>query len=131
MLTGKNTSNPDFISALIDEHYAVLRTAEAQNAIRTLSGWHHATWNVDNNFIAIEDSVSGEILLLAVNDTDSPLEEDENYIYFPGRYFSDYSVEHIAGFECDSSSPYPELNLDFADMPGYTASLYLFEFEGD
>ncbi len=130
MLTGKNTSNPDFVSALIDENYVVLDTNEVQNAI--LSGWQHATWNVDHNFIALEETESEDVLLLVVNDSSSPFEEElENYIYFPDRYMIDYSIEHIAGFECDTSSrSKPELNLYYLGMPAYAASLYLLEYTG-
>ncbi|MCD4847890.1 MAG: hypothetical protein K8R76_06850, partial [Candidatus Aegiribacteria sp.] len=131
MLTGKNTSNPDFVSALIDDSYAVLNTTEAQNAIY-ISGWQHATWNIVHNFIALEETESEDVLLLVVNDSSSPFEEElENYIYFPDRYMIDYSIEYIAGFECDSSSrSYPELNLYYYGMPAYAASLYLLEYTG-
>ncbi|MCK4538685.1 MAG: hypothetical protein KAV42_07815, partial [Candidatus Krumholzibacteria bacterium] len=130
MLTGKNTSDPDFMSALIDENYVVLNTTEAQNAIYT-TGWQHATWNVDHNFIALEETESEDVLLLVVNDSSSPFEEEmENYIYFPNRYAITYSIEHIAGFECPASRSDPELNLYYYGMPAYSASLYLLEYTG-
>ncbi|MCK4506600.1 MAG: hypothetical protein KAW14_13380, partial [Candidatus Aegiribacteria sp.] len=126
-LTGKNTSDPDFMSALIDEHFAVLDTATVRNAIQNGGPWHQDTENDYLNFIALEDSVSGDILLLVVNDSSDML--DFTYIRFPNHLKDSYTAHWVAGFEC-LYTPERErirLLLDFWTMPPYTASLYWFE----
>jgi hypothetical protein len=127
MLTGKNTSNPDFMSALIDENYGILDTAAVRNAIQD-GGWHQDTENDYLNFIALEDSVSGDILLLVVNDSSNML-YDFTYIRFPNHHKDSYTAHWVAGFKC-LYTPERErirLLLDFWTMLPYTASLYWFE----
>ena len=128
-LTGKNTSDPDFLSALIDEDYAILDTASVRNAIHDISGWHQDTSNDYLNFIALEDSVSGDILLMVVNDSDDML--GNTYIRFPSHFEEDYIINWIAGYECITDAPESEtkLLLDFDMIPAFTASLYLIELE--
>jgi hypothetical protein len=132
-LTGKNTSDPDFMSALIDEDYAVLDTNEVQNAVPGSRGWQQDPDNHVLNFIVLEDSLSEDLLLLAVNDSDGPLDYDQTYIYFPTRDDDFFITNFIAGFECDPDTLRSEtkLRLDFFCMPAYTASLYWFEYTGE
>jgi hypothetical protein len=115
-LTGKNTSDPDFMSALIDEDYAILDTADVRNAIQN-GVWHQDTDNDYLNFIALEETESEDVLLLVVNDTSEML----------------FEVNWVAGFECiaNDSRNETKLRLDFEMMPAYTASLYWFEYTGD
>ncbi|MCD4849129.1 MAG: hypothetical protein K8R76_13185 [Candidatus Aegiribacteria sp.] len=126
-LTGKNTSNPDFVSALIDDNYEILDTADVRNAIQD-GGWHQDTENDYLNFIALEDSVSGDILLLVVNDSSEDV-SDFTYIRFPNRYKDSYTANWVAGFKClyDPEGDRVRLVLDFYTMLPYTASLYWFE----
>jgi hypothetical protein len=130
-LTGMNTSDPDYISALIDEDYAILDTAVVRNAIKN-GVWHQDTDNDYLNFIAVEDSVSGDILLMVVNDFDDML-IDDTYIRFPNHYTDSYTINWVAGFECyiDTLRSETRLRLNFSGMYGYTASLYWFEYTGD
>jgi hypothetical protein len=132
MLTGKNTSNPDFMFALIDDDYAVLNTNEVQNAVPGPGGWQQDPDNHVLNFIVLEDSLSSDLLLLAVNDSNSDLDYDQTYIYFPTRDDDSFTKNHIAGFDCDPDTLRSEtkLRLDFFTMPAYTASLYLLEYTG-
>ncbi len=133
MLTGKNTSNPDFVSALIDDNYAVLDTVEAQNAVPGPGGWQQDPDNHVLNFIVLEDSLSEDLLLLAVNDSNSDLDYDQTYIYFPTRDDDSFTKHCIAGFECDPDTLRNEikLRLDFFCMPAYSASLYWLEYTGN
>jgi hypothetical protein len=126
-LTGKNTSDPDFMSALIDEDYAILDTADVRNAIQN-GVWHQDTDNDYLNFIALEETESEDVLLLVVNDTSEML-FDNTYIRFPDHDADLYTVNWVAGFECiaNDSRNETKLRLDFEMMPAYTASLYWFE----
>jgi len=128
-LSGKNTSDPSYMSALIDEDYSILDTATLRNAIHDVSGWHQDTSNDYLNFIALEDSVSGDILLMVVNDSDDLLSHD--YIKFPDYMKEDYTISWVAGFELDTDTPEAETKvvMDFDMIPAFTASLYLIELE--
>ena len=131
-LTGKNTSYPDFISGLIDEDYTILDTASVRNAIFEDHVWYQDTDNDYLNFIALEDSVSGDILLMVVNDFDDLL-IDDTYIRFPDHFADSYTINWVAGFECyiDGLRSETRLRLNFSGMYGYTASLYWFEYTGE
>ncbi|MCK4506756.1 MAG: hypothetical protein KAW14_14160, partial [Candidatus Aegiribacteria sp.] len=124
---GKNTSDPDFMSALVDDNYGILDTAAVRNAIQN-GGWHQDTENNYLNFIALEDSVSGDILLLVVNDSDEDL-NDFTYIRFPDHDKDSYTANWVAGFKSlyDPDREETKLLLDFYTMLPYTASLYWFE----
>ena len=126
-LTGKNTSDPDFVSSLIDDDYAILDTADVRNAIHN-GDWHQDTENNYLNFIALEEIESEDVLLLVVNDSGEML-FDNTYIRFPDHYADSYTVNCVAGFECYRDAPEGEIRLllDFELMPAYSASLYLFE----
>ncbi len=131
LLSGKNTSDPDFLSALIDERFSILDTAYVRNAEPAGgSSWKIDLSNDTLNFISLEDNLSGDILLLAVNDSHDSLVND-NYIRYPDLYLIDYTTTCIAGFECDTSSydSQTRLFLDFKGMPAFSASLYLFEVD--
>lgn len=131
MLTGKNTDGPDFLSALISEDWQVLDTDRAENAIYADTGWVTDSGNDSLNFIALQETASEDILLLAVNDSgeDLPGYSDYYYIHFPEETGLRYEVHWIAGHEPLESRVDPDLAVSFHGMPGYTASLVLLEKE--
>lgn len=127
-LTGKNTSGPDFMSALIDSNFAIMDTASVRNAVYTGTEWVQDVDNDSLNFIALEDTVSGDILLMAVNDFDEMFYDNE-YIRFPDHYKDSYTVHFVDGFQCigDTLRDETRVRFNFYGMPGYTASLYHLE----
>jgi len=129
-MTGKNTSNPDFMSALIDSSFAIMDTASVRNAVYSGSGWTQDLDNDSLNFIALEDTVSGDILLMAVNDFDEMFYDNE-YIRFPDHYEDSYTVHFVDGFQCggDTLRDETRVRFNFYGMPGYTASLYWLEYD--
>ncbi|MBN2860686.1 MAG: hypothetical protein JXK93_10530, partial [Sphaerochaetaceae bacterium] len=129
-MTGKNTSNPDFMSALIDSSFAIMDTASVRNAVYTGTEWIQDLDNDSLNFIALEDTVSGDILLMAVNDFDEMFYDNE-YIRFPDHYEDSYTVHFVDGFQCggDTLRDETRVRFNFYGMPGYTASLYWLEYD--
>ena len=129
-LTGKNTSGPDFMSALIDSNFAIMDTASVRNATYGIGGWQNDVTNDSLNFIALEDTLSGDIYLLTVNDSGSLL-SCSNYVRFPDRYENDYKTHYVAGYQCQDNGLAGELRIcmDYLMMPAYTASLYWFELK--
>ena len=131
MLTGKNTDNPDFMSALIDDDWNILDTSDAENAIYENSQYVTDAGNDSLNFIALQEAASEDILLLAVNDSGEELPgyTDDYYIHFPEETGLSYEVHWIAGYQPLESRVDPDLAVSFHGMPGYTASLVLLEKE--
>jgi hypothetical protein len=129
-ITGKNTSNPDFMSALIDSSFAIMDTAGVRNATYGIGGWNNDATNDSLNFIALEDTLSGDILLLTVNDSGSLL-NCSNYVRFPDCYEDDYETHYVAGYQCQDNGLTGELRIcmDYLMMPAYKASLYWFELK--
>ena len=123
-LTGRNTPGPDFLSALIDENWSILDTASVRNAVYERGRLRYAD-NELLNFIALENSVSGDILLMAVNDSDDMLRN--TYIRFSNRPGDGCAVNRIAGFETVGDAPPGEtvLVLNYDSMPAFTAGLYV------
>lgn len=132
MLTGRNTDNPDFLSALISEDWNILDSDEAENAWYLGSNnWQTDADNDSLNFITLKESLSNDILLLVVNDSAEKLDFFEwtyYFIHFPYENTYKYTPHYIAGFQCDMYYDISELALNFYEMPPYTASLYWIEW---
>ncbi|MBD3369494.1 hypothetical protein GF402_03935 [Candidatus Fermentibacteria bacterium] len=124
MLTGEGTSNPDFLSALIDENWEILDWDHAQNATWE-SGFQPDPDNDWLNFVALEHSVSEEVLVIIVND--GPAKVEDAYIVFPGKWAESYDKHHIGGFEENMLRDKPTLCLFYDFVPAYSASLYWLE----
>ncbi|MBN2585915.1 MAG: hypothetical protein JXR55_01355, partial [Candidatus Fermentibacteraceae bacterium] len=130
-MTGKNTSNPDFMSALISDEWTIMDLDDAENAkYDELTRWDTDTSNDSLNFISLIESSSNDILLLAVNDSPEVLDDsssDSYFIHFPDRNALHYTVHYIAGDSAYQMDVSPDLAVSFYGMPAYTASLYWFE----
>jgi len=130
-LTGKSTSNPDFMSALISDDWDIMDSDDAENALYfEIGGWETDLDNDSLNFISLEDSVSGDILLLAVNDSPEVLDDSTSnhyYIHFPNKNGLHYTTHNVAGYDADQIDASPDLAVSFYEMPAFAASLYWFE----
>ena len=135
MLTGKNTSNPDFMSALIDDDWDIMNSDDAENArYFEIGGWETDLDNDSLNFISLIESSSNDILLLVINDSSEILDDSTSnhyYIHYPNKNGLRYTPHHVAGFVAGQFDYTPDLALNFFEMPAYTASLYWFEWEDD
>jgi hypothetical protein len=134
-LTGKNTSEPDFMSALISDDWDIMDSDDAENArYFEIGGWKTDLDNDSLNFIAFIESSSNNILLLAINDSSEILDyyaSSYYYIHFPNKNGLRYTPHHVAGFVAGQFDYTPDLALNFFEMPAYTASLYWIEWEVD
>ena len=131
-LTGKNTSNPDFMSALISDDWDIMDSDDAENALYfEIGGWETDLDNDSLNFIALIEDQSDDILLLVINDSSETLDDSTSnhyYIHFPNKNGLRYTEHYVAGFDVDEFDvSSPDLEINFYEMPGYTASLYWFE----
>ncbi len=135
MLTGKNTSNPDFMSVLISDDWDIMDSDDAENArYFEIGGWETDLDNDSLNFITFIESSSNNILLLAINDSSEILDyyaSSYYYIHFPNKNGLRYTPHHVAGFVAGQFDYTPDLALNFFEMPAYTASLYWIEWEVD
>jgi len=98
-----------------------------------MTGWETDTANDSLNFIALIENQSDDILLLAVNDSPEVLDDSASsryYVHFPDRNGLRYTEYYVAGFDVDGFDvSSPDLEINFYEMPGYTASLYWFEHD--
>jgi hypothetical protein len=132
-LTGLDGTSPDFLEALISEDWEVLDEDDAENQEwSSTHGWITDTEAEALNFIALLNSSTWDILLIAVNDSEDEI-EDNRYIVFWNAEYDDYFISHayIAGYWTEQSDPQgPSQNyacFDLSGMPAYTAGLYYLE----
>lgn len=136
-LTGNGPQGgPDFLAALVDPAYRVLQTSEAMNcSISSVMGSVPDPADTTLNFIAVENTEDGSILMLVSNESGAQLAPGRG-ICFPGRFNGNYSLNVVDGFAPARSFSQPvifgdepgtvgpgTLILDFSGMPSTTVSL--------
>ncbi len=98
ILTGNQSGGgPNFLEALVSEHYGALSEEIAVNCELEAGGYLPQPENSTLNFLALERSDNGTILLLVSNDSHYPVSAGQA-ICLPGRFAEDYSVHAYGGF---------------------------------
>ena len=147
ILTGNQPGGgPDYTEALVSGHYTVLSDEIAVNCEFEAGEYIPQPQNSTLNFLALEGSSNGKILLLVSNESHYPVPSGQS-ICLPGRFAEDYSIQTHGGYfpvsetarrrDYALSSASTNLSdiglvLDMSGMPPVSVSLLELEptFEG-
>ncbi|MCD4846894.1 MAG: hypothetical protein K8R76_01740 [Candidatus Aegiribacteria sp.] len=98
ILTGNQPGGgPNYLEALINEQYVALSDEIAVNCELEAEGYVPQPQNSTLNFLVLEKSDNGRILLLASNDSHYPVSAGQA-ICLPGRFAEDYLIHTNGGF---------------------------------
>ena len=148
ILTGNQPGGgPNFLEALVSEQYGALSDEIAVNCEFEAEGYLPQPENSTLNFLALERSINGRILLLVSNDSHYQVSAGQA-ICLPGRFAEDYLIHTYGGFSPISETARRRgsvfsrafndnrsdigLVLDMSGMPPLSVSLLELEptFEG-
>ncbi len=148
ILTGNQPGGgPNFLEILVNERYGALSDEIAVNCELEAEGYLPQPQNSTLNFLALEKSDDGRILILVSNDSHYPVSAGQA-ICLPGRFAEDYLIHTYGGFSPISETVMRRgavssmafnnnqsnigLVLDMSGMPAVSVSLLELEptFEG-